>query len=250
MSQNLALIPARGGSKGVPGKNIKLLGGHPLISFSVVAALNCPQITKVLVSTDDDTIASISKKYGAEVPFRRPAEISTDQSTDLEYFLHALDWLRSEQKWIPDLIVLLRPTTPLRDPKKISVALEAIKADTAATSLRSAHQLSEPPQKMLQIINNRFAGFFPDDQRPEYFNLPRQRFPAAYQPNGYVDICRAALVKKTTQLYGPAILPFVTEWSAEIDSAEDLDFLDWQLSRRKHPLVDMVDSAKQTQSRN
>lgn len=234
----------------MPGKNIKLLGGHPLISFSVVAALRCPQITKVLVSTDDDTIASISQMYGAEVPFRRPAEFSTDQSTDLEYFLHALDWLKSKQKWIPDLIVLLRPTTPLRNPEKISMALEALKADEGATSLRSAHQLSEPPQKMLRIVNNRFDGFFPDDPRPEYFNLPRQSFPAAYQPNGYVDICRAALVEQTTQLYGSDILPFVTEWSAEIDSAEDLELLDWQLYRRKHPLIDMVTAAKQKQRRS
>jgi CMP-N-acetylneuraminic acid synthetase len=96
---------------------------------------------------------------------------------------------------------------------------------------------------MLQIVDNRFAGFFPDDPRPEYFNLPRQSFPSAYQPNGYVDICRSSVIEKTGQLYGPSILPFITDWSAEIDSIDDFELLEWQLSRRPHPLVKMVEAA-------
>jgi CMP-N,N'-diacetyllegionaminic acid synthase len=246
----LAIVPARAGSKGVPGKNIHPLAGQPLLAYSIVAGLRCAAIDRVLLSTDSEQLAAVGKAYGAEVPFLRPADLATDSAADIGYVRHALDWLSREEGWRPDLVVQLRPTTPLRDPEVIAAAIRALQADPEATALRSAHQLAEPPQKMLQIVDNRFAGFFPDDPRPEYFNLPRQSFPAAYQPNGYVDICRAALVEEMNQLYGAAILPFVTEWSAEIDSAEDLELLEWQLSRRQHPLVDMVTAAKQRQERN
>lgn len=246
----LAIVPARAGSKGVPGKNIHPLAGQPLLAYSVVAGLRCAAVDRVLLSTDSEHLASVGKAYGAEVPFLRPADLATDTATDIGYVRHALGWLNREEGWRPDLVVQLRPTTPLRDPEVIAAAVHALQADPEATALRSAHQAAEPPHKMLQIVGNRFTGFFPDDPRPEYFNLPRQSFPAAYQPNGYVDICRAALVEQANQLYGTAILPFVTEWSAEIDSADDLELLEWQLSRRKHPLVDMVAAAKQEQRRN
>ena len=246
----LAIVPARAGSKGVPGKNIHPLAGQPLLAYSIVTGLRCPAIDRVVLSTDSEQLAAVGKSYGAEVPFLRPANLATDTATDLSYVRHALDCLNREEGWRPDLVVQLRPTTPLRDPEVIAAAIRALQADPEATALRSAHQMAEPPHKMFQIVDNRFAGFFPDDPRPEYFNLPRQSFPAAYQPNGYVDICRSALVEQTNQLYGAAILPFVTAWSAEIDSAEDLELLEWQLSRRKHPLIDMVTAAQQEQRRN
>jgi CMP-N,N'-diacetyllegionaminic acid synthase len=236
----LGIVPARAGSKGVPGKNVHLLAGHPLMAYAVVAGSVCPSIDRVVLSTDSADLADIGRRYGAEVPFLRPPELASDTAPDMAYVKHALDWFETDEAWRPDLVVQLRPTTPLRDPVKLGEAVEALRADPEATALRSAHKLNESPHKMLQIVNNRFAGFFPDDPRPEYFNLPRQSFPSAYQPNGYVDICRRSVIEETGQLYGPRILPFITEWTAEIDSIDDFELLEWQLGRRPHPLVKVV----------
>lgn len=243
MASTLALIPARGGSKGVPGKNLRPLLGHPLLAYSIVAAQRCTFVDRVLVTTDNDDIMSVAKRFGAEVPFRRPIPLAGDMSQDIEYVIHALEWLAKYERWQPELVVLLRPTTPLRDSALVDKAIQALKEDPQATSLRSAHPLNEPPQKMLQIKNDRFTGFFPDDGRPDYFNLPRQNFPQAYHPNGYVDILRGDYLKKTGKLYGSEIRPFVTHQAVEIDMVEDLELLEWQALRQKHPLPAWVAKA-------
>ena len=146
----LAIVPARAGSKGVPGKNVHLLAGHPLIAYAVVAGKACPAITRVIVSTDSPELAKIGRLYGAETPFLRPAELASDTASDLAYVRHALEWLESEEGWRPALVVQLRPTTPLRDPETDG-GDRALVADEDATSLRSAHRLNESPHKMLQI---------------------------------------------------------------------------------------------------
>ena len=120
MKENvLAIIPARSGSKGVPGKNIAILGGHPLIAFSIVAA-KLAGIERVLVSTDSEEYARMAKQYGAETPFLRPAEISSDQSTDFEFMRHAMDWMVDKENLAPEYWLHLRPTTPFRDPQKFA----------------------------------------------------------------------------------------------------------------------------------
>ena len=238
----LAIVPARAGSKGVPKKNLQPLAGHPLLAYAVVAGCECPEITRTIISTDSQEFANLAMSYGAESPFMRPADLAADSSPDLDYIVHALKWFDREENWKPDMVVQLRPTTPLREPEKLSEAVCALKADAKATSLRSAHPLNEPPHKMFQILNGRFAGFFPDDPRPDYFNLPRQSFPTAYYPNGYVDICRADYVLQNGTLYGSEILAFVTEVSAEIDSPTDFEFLEWQLSRKHPPIVALVNA--------
>jgi CMP-N-acetylneuraminic acid synthetase len=164
-------------------------------------------------------------------------------SQDIDYVKHALEWLAVHERWQPELVVLLRPTTPLRDPALVDQAIHALQKDPQATSLRSAHPLSEPPQKMLQIKNDRFTGFFPEDGRPDYFNLPRQNFPQAYHPNGYVDIVRTDYLKKTGKLYGSEIRPFVTPLALEIDTVADLEFLECQATRQKPPLLAWVAQA-------
>jgi len=237
----LAIVPARAGSKGVPGKNLRPLAGNPLLAYATVAGVRCPAISRVIVSTDDEEIAAVGRHFGAEAPFLRPPELASDTSPDIDYILHALEWLERHDGWSPDLVVQLRPTTPLRDPTVLALAIAELAGNETATALRSAHALNESPHKMLQIVDNRFTGFFPNDPRTEYYNLPRQSFPTAYQPNGYVDIARSPLVRSTGQLYGPRIRPFVTEVCAEIDSADDFAFLEWQLGRREHPLVAMVE---------
>lgn len=235
MSKIHALIPARGGSKGVPKKNIKILGGYPLIAFSIIAAKLCPEIERIIVSTDSPEIADIARAYGAEVPFLRPPELSQDNSPDIDFIRHALIWLTSHESE-PDFIVELRPTTPLRAPILVSTAIQSIKSNTEATSLRSAHELSEPPQKMMGIHNGFLTGLFPNDSRPEYYNLPRQTFAPAYHPNGYVDIIKTDTVRNTGRLHGSRILAFVTPYTVEVDGIEQFDYLEYIIEKQGHPL--------------
>lgn len=237
----IALIPARGGSKGVPNKNIRPLGDFPLIAYSVVAAKACETIDRVLVSTDSPRIAEEAVRWGAEAPFLRPAELAGDRSPDRDFVVHALDWLRAHESYEPEILVHLRPTTPLRDPAEVDAAVRAVLANPSVSALRSAHPLAEPPQKMLGIgADGCFHGFFPDDPRPEYYNLPRQMFPPAYHPNGYVDVLRTAVVRGGELLHGSRILAYVTTNVGEIDTLDDLDFLEFLLARKGHPLVDRL----------
>ncbi len=147
MKENvIAIIPARSGSKGVPGKNIALLGGHPLIAFSIAAA-KLAGIERVLVSTDSEEYASVAMRYKAEIPFMRPAEISSDQSTDFEFMRHAMDWMVEKENSASEYWLHLRPTTPLRDPQILKDALELIQQHPEASSLRSGHEVPESPFK-------------------------------------------------------------------------------------------------------
>lgn len=234
----VALIPARAGSKGVPRKNITDLGGHPLIAYSIAAAELSDTVERVVVSTDSDEIAEIAVRYGAEAPFRRPAELASDNAGDAGFVHHAVSWLAQNEGRSPALLVELRPTTPLRDPALVDAAVQALSSAPEATSLRSAHELPEAPQKMLGIQEDGyFAGLFPDDPRPEYFNLPRQAFPPAYHPNGYVDVLRAEWLSTDAEaLYGPKILAFLTPATVEIDTFDALDYLEFVLARHGHPL--------------
>lgn len=228
----MAIIPARGGSKGVPKKNIKILGGFPLIAYSIIAARLADQIERTVVSTDSQEIADIALFFGAEVPFMRPAEISGDKSTDLELFQHAISWFEENENYLPEFMVHIRPTTPLRVPSEIDKAISYIKERPDATALRSAHELPEPPHKMFQINDNGFFdGFFPDDPRPEYYNLPRQVFAKAYHPNGYVDIIKTDFVKRRGLLHGSSMLAFTTDVAVEVDKPEEFDYLEYQLEK-------------------
>lgn len=244
-----SIIPARGGSKGVPKKNIRLLEGYPLLAFSVIASKLSSKIERTIVSTDSQEIADIALFYGAEVPFLRPAEIAKDNSTDLELFQHAINWFRENEGIVPDFLVYLRPTTPLRTASEIGRAISFMQAAPDATSLRSAHELSEPPQKMLRINEKGFfEGFFPDDPRPEYYNLSRQLFPKAYHPNGYIDIIKTSIVQEANFLYGHYTLAFVTPFTVEVDNLEDFEYLEYQLSKNSNPIYEYL--AKQFPKQN
>ena len=218
----LVLIPARGGSKSVPRKNICDLGGKPLIQYSIETALNIPRACRTIVSTDDQEIAEISKSLGADVPFLRPFAISGDDSTDKEFFVHAINWLRENENWTPDLIVQLRPTTPFRDPHVVEKAIHTLENHNTATALRSVHQVDLVPYKMFEVRDNLLHGYFPNHPCAEYYNLPRQRFQAAYDPNGYVDIIRPEALDETGLLHGKKILAFIISPPViDIDTMKD-----------------------------
>lgn len=242
ISETWALIPARSGSKGVPKKNIRSLGGHPLIAYSIVAAKLSSKIERIILSTDSSEIAEMARSYGAEVPFLRPIELAQDHSSDLDFVRHALNWFEDHEGDLPDFLLHLRPTTPLRDPEVIDSAIEALKSNPTATSLRSAHEVSEPPQKMMGIQDGYLVGLFPGEPRPEYHNLPRQAFPPAYHPNGYVDILKTHFVKKGDSLHGSKILAFATPHTIEVDRLEDLERLEYVLEKQSHLLLDYLES--------
>ena len=231
-----AIIPARAGSKGVKNKNIRLLANEPLISYSIKAAISAQNFDRVIVSTDSPEIAELSKKLGAEVPFLRPAELAQDRSPDRSYIEHALNWFRDQEHHEPDLIAIIRPTTPLRCNEVLDEAVKKMKASfSEATSLRSVHPLAEPPQKMLQFADKWLTGFFPDDKRDDYFNLPRQSFPTAYCPNGYIDIIKTAYIRSEKEkIFGADMLGFVTAVSHEIDCEDDFSYLEYLLASKKH----------------
>ncbi len=232
----VAIIPARGGSKGVPGKNIKLLACYPLIAYSIIACKLSRQIARVIISTDSTEIADISKNYGAEVPFLRPPEISQDHSTDFEFVLHALDWFKNYENEEPDYLVHIRPTTPLREPTNIDSAINEILADTSSTGLRSVHEIPESPYKMFGIKDRYLTGLYPDDPRPEYYNLPRQNFPPVYKPNGYVDIIKRETVRNGSSLYGSKMLAFITPTAVEVDSPEEFQYLEFEITKKQNQI--------------
>ncbi len=220
-----AIIPARGGSKTIPKKNILNIGGYPLIAYSIAAAKLSKTIDRVIISTDSVEIAEISKKYGAEVPFLRPAEISQDMSTDAEFMLHAIKWFKENEGKVADYFVHLRPTSPLRDPQKIDEAVESIFKHPEVNALRSGHKVDTTPQKLFGLVDGYFVGLFPADTRPEYHNLPRQTFPPTYKPDGYVDVLKTEFVEKTGMVHGDKILAFLTPDTGDIDYLSDLKYV-------------------------
>lgn len=227
----IALIPARGGSKGVPKKNIHPLAGYPLLAYSIAAAKLAKGVERIIVSTDNEEIAGVAKKYGAEVPFLRPAEFATDKSKDIDVIKHVLDWLKKNENHHPDFLIYLRPTTPLRDPRHIEEAIKLIRASKTSTSLRSGHEIRESPYKLFGINDGHFTGLFPDDPRPEYYDLPRQTFPPVYQPDGYVDILVTRHITSSSSLHGPRIRAYASPNTGEIDSKDDFRFTEYTLEK-------------------
>jgi len=236
----VGIIPARSGSKGVPKKNIKLLGGYPLIAYSIIASRLSSKIQRTVVSTDSQQFAEIALSYGAEVPFLRPKEISKDDSIDLEWVKHALEWFQTYGGYQPEYLVALAPPTPLRDPVLIDAAIDKIIQHNEATALRSVHQIGDSAYKFLGIKDGFLTGLFPDDPRPEYYDLPRQMFPPTYYPNGYVDILKSQAVMNSGKLHGAKVLPFLTPDIGDIDRPEDFDFIEFVLGKEKNPVYEYL----------
>ena len=231
MSNVVALIPARSGSKGVPHKNIKSLGGHPLIEWSIKACLKSRLIDRVIVSTDSQEYADLSIKLGAEVPFLRPAEIAGDRSTDFDFVLHALDWFASNGGE-PEFLVHMRPTTPYRAPELIDQAIEVFRGESQATALRSVHEMSESAYKTFEIAPaGQLKRLGADNIALDAANNARQQFPATYQANGYVDVLTSRFVRSHGLIHGDWVMPFITPAVVEVDTEEDFVHLEFLLDR-------------------
>src|SRR5512133_3705377 len=151
MTELLAVIPARGGSKGIPRKNIRNFAGYPLIAWSIAAAKKSELVTRVIVSTDDEEIAAVAREWGAETPFLRPAEFAQDKTTDLPVFEHALKWLAENEKYCPDVVVQLRPTSPIRPKGLVDAAVRVLLEHADADSVRGVVPAGQNPHKMWRL---------------------------------------------------------------------------------------------------
>jgi N-acylneuraminate cytidylyltransferase len=231
MSSNVALIPARSGSKGVVGKNVRSLGGHPLIDWSIKACLKSQLIDRVIVSTDSEEYAQLSLELGAEVPFLRPANISDDRSTDYDFVLHALDWF-AVHGGEPALIVHIRPTTPFRSPELVDKAIESFQRSRNASALRSVHAMSESAYKAFEIADSgSLKRLGTSSTALDVANDARQLFPVTYQANGYVDVLSSEFIRSQKLLHGDSVMPFVTPVVVEVDTEEDFSHLEFLLDR-------------------
>ena len=217
----LAIIPARGGSKGLAGKNIRLLNGHPLIAYSILAAQSSKYITRVIVSTDDEEIATISKNYGAEIPFIRPTELAQDLSTDLDVFKHALTHLETTENYKPDFIIQLRPTSPIRFLEDIDSCIEKMMTTSMADSLRIVTEAPITPYKMWVIDNSEkpMTPLLHVEGIAEPYNEPRQRLPKAYWQIGTLDVIKRDVIMIQNSMSGNRILPHIvdSEFAVDID---------------------------------
>jgi CMP-N,N'-diacetyllegionaminic acid synthase len=224
-----ALVTARSGSKGVPDKNIKHIGGHSLLDWSIKSSLKSQSITQVYLSTDSQDYANIGKECGALVPFLRPKELASDTANDLDVIKHFLSVIDDK----PDALVHIRPTTPLRDPSILDKAIVMFfNKKNELTSLRSVHEMSESAYKSFEVNDKGFLATIGSVESAEKANLPRQAFPKTYVANGYVDVLEPNYIFKENKLHGDKILAFQTPVVTEVDSIEDLEYLEWQIIKQ------------------
>jgi len=236
----LAIVPARGGSKSIPRKNIRQLAGHPLLAYSVAAGLQAKSITRVIVSTDDEEIAKIARQYGAEVPFKRPPELATDDVPDLPVFQHALSWLKAQEGYQPDIVVHLRPTSPLRSPDCIDQAVGKLQSHPQADSVRGVIPSGQNPYKMWRIVEDGWIEpLMRDESINESYNMPRQKLPSTYWHTGQIDAIRTMTILELGSMSGDTILPFMLDpkYAVDIDDPHDFERAEWLLLHGKLEVV-------------
>lgn len=223
----MALIPARGGSKGVPRKNLRLLHGKPLIAWTIEKAKACSLLKRVIVSTDDDEIAATAKSYGAEVPFLRPAEHAQDQTPDLPVYRHALSWLQENDHYQPDIVVWLRPTVPLRAVDDITKAIRVL-TESDFDSVRSVCRSAHHPYWMKRLEGEQLVSFVDGIDETQFI---RQALPPVYLLNGAVDVISCQKVAEHTTLFGQNIGGYVMpeERSVDIDTEHDFKTIEMLL---------------------
>jgi N-acylneuraminate cytidylyltransferase len=206
----LAIVPARGGSKSIPLKNTKLLGGHPLIAYSIAAGKQARMVQRLIVSTDDRRIAEIAETYGAEVPFLRPSELAGEEVPDLPVFEHALEWLATNEGYAPDLVVQLRPTSPFRPPLCLDDSISLLRDSKQADCVRTVTPSTQNPYKMWRIEDELMVPLLATEWEEPY-NMPRQLLPSTYWQTGQVDTIRYQTIMQKHSMTGERIRPLVID---------------------------------------
>ena len=233
----LGLIPARGGSKSLPRKNLRQLAGRPLIAHSIEAARASRTIDRVVVSTDDEEIAEAARRHAAEVPFLRPPRLAEDDTPDLPVFRHALEWFDEHEGWQPEIIVHLRPTSPLRRPEDIDLAVAMLDDRPAMDAVRSVAEPLENPYKMWRVTADRWLEPILPSDLTEPFNMPRQRLPDVYWQTGAIDATRRRTIMDLNSMTGKLIAPLIVEavGAVDIDTEASLDLVDWMIRTGRVP---------------
>jgi N-acylneuraminate cytidylyltransferase len=225
MTEVLALIPARGGSKGIPRKNIRDFAGYPLVAWSIAAGLQARSVTRLIVSTDDEEIAAVSRRYGAETPFLRPAELAQDKTPDLPVFEHALKWLEEIEGYKPDVVVQLRPTSPIRPRDCVDGAVQLLLGHPRADCVRGVVPAGQNPHKMWRIPrpDGPMTPLLEVPGIAEPYNAPRQILPPVYWQTGHVDAIRISTISKKHSLTGNRIFPLILDprYTVDIDNLAD-----------------------------
>jgi len=216
----LGLIPARGGSKGLPRKNIKPLLGKPLIAWTIEQALASKYLDKVVVSTDDKEIAEISKKYGAAVPFMRPKELAEDNAKGIEVVLHAIDWLKKNNKQKQyNLLMLLQPTSPLRSTEDIDKAIEILFLKEA----KAIVSVCEADHHPLWANTLPGDGCMKDFIKKEIMNKNRQELPVFYRLNGAIYSAYCDYIKERKSFFGKETFAYIMPKSRSVDIDNEVD---------------------------
>lgn len=225
----VGLIPARAGSKRVPNKNIKELAGHPLIAYSICAAIESAVFDSVVVATDSEQYASIAIKYGAEVPFLRPSATAGDKSPDIEWVKFMLDGLAGAGLEY-DCFSILRPTSPFRKPETIRRAWAQFSADGSADSLRAVEKCAQHPGKMWVVDGARMTPLLdqPKGEQP-WHSSQYAALPEVYVQNASLEIAWTRVVYEQSTIAGDVIMPFLTEGDEGFDVNTPYD---WGLAEK------------------
>jgi CMP-N-acetylneuraminic acid synthetase len=233
-----AVIPARGGSKSIPRKNVRSLGGHPLLAYSIEAARQASAVDFVLVSTDDEQIRQVAIDYGAEAPFLRPASLALDETPDGPVFEHALRWLEAERSFRADLVVQLRPTSPFRPPGLVDQAVDILARCPEADSLRAVTAPSQNPFKMWTLAG-RYLQPLLGSHSEELFNQPRQKLPQTFWQTGHLDVARRQTIFVQGSMTGQRILPLFVDprYAVDIDTVDQWAFAEWLIEAEAFDLV-------------
>lgn len=225
----LGLIPARGGSRSIPGKNLVPLAGKPLLAYTCDAALRSKRLTRTILSTDDEEIARVGTACGVEVPFRRPADLARDETPMIEVVRHAVGWLADHEGYRADLVAVLQPTSPLRRAEHIDAAVDLVLetgADTVVSVVEVPHQFN--PVSLMRLEEGRLIPFL--DQP---MILRRQDKPPVYARNGPAVLVVRREVIAQGRLYGDTVRPLEMSHadSVDIDDADDLALAEFYLNR-------------------
>ncbi len=225
MTEILAIIPARGGSKGIPRKNIRNFAGYPLVAWSIAAGKQSKRVTRVIVSTDDEEIAAVANQFGAETPFLRPAELAQDKTTDLPVFAHALKWLEEKENYRADVVVQLRPTSPIRPRDCVDRAIEILLSHEDADCVRGVVPAGQNPHKMWRISyeNEPMVPLLQVEGIKEPYNAPRQILPPIYWQTGHIDAIRTTTILQKGSMTGDRIYPLIMDprYTVDIDNLSD-----------------------------
>lgn len=220
MKKILAVIPARSGSKSVKDKNIRLINSKPMIAYSIEHALASKKINRVIVSTDSEKYAQIAREFGAETPFLRPKEYATDIALDIDVFQHALNYLERNENYIPDIVVHLRPTYPVRNVGDIDRMIDIMLEDNKIDSVRSIAPAREIPYKMwLKETDEKISPLI--NSIPEGYNMPRQELPKVYYQNASIDVIRTSVITEEKSMSGKDIYGYVMDDNFDIDTEEE-----------------------------